>query len=247
MKNFVHFKEKVFLSLWMLSGIYIVICGIPLLGIQSFKIFNRMFFIMLLLFSFLTFVIDLVPKKSVTAVEDLELLPDEDYSEPIKEHMYIRSERYKNKEERYITDLEGHVYYKIKIHRYGYETQKYDVYRCYNNKMAQIIRYRRGKSELYKYVLKINGKEYHAEIFSQADDTLTEESPYIFDFNETNDFKVIDKKTNKVIAYTRGVYTEAGYSNTDQDVMVYKKDIDPSVILLLASLTFTKNAGSYHN
>ena len=227
--------------------IYIAICGMPLLGIQPFKIFNRIFFIMLLLFSFITFFIDLVPKKSETAVEDLKLLPDEDYSEPIKEHMYIRSGRYKNKEERYITDLEGHVYYRIKVHRYWYEVQKYDVYRGYGDKIAQIIRYRRGKSELYKYVLKINGKEYHAEIFSQADNTQTEEAPYIFDFNETNDYKVIDKKTNKVIAYTRGVYTEAGYSSTDQDVMICKKDIDPSVILLLASLTFMKNTGSYHN
>lgn len=195
----------------------------PLLGIQQFMIFNRIFFIMLLLISFITFVIDLVPEKSVTAAEDLELLLDEDYSAPMKDHMYIRSGRYQNKEERYITDLDGHVYYRIKVHRYGYEVQKYDVYRGYNNRIAQIIRYRRGKSELYKYVLKINGKEYHAEIFSQADNTQTEEAPYIFDFNETNDFKVIDKKTNKAIAYTRGVYTEAGYSSTDQDVMICKK------------------------
>ena len=248
--RYIHLKHISFL--WAASAIFIFLCGVSTFFSPLPESLMSEFFKILIFLCLIIFMIGLIPgKNAFDAVKDLELLPDEDYSGPIRENMYIRSRHCFGKEERYVLDLKGHVFYKFVSHRriLNYNRRrKFDIYGGSCKKIGTVLRYRVGKSELYQYILKIGAEEYHARITlgDRKDFILSDSEPYIFQFNSNNSFVVYGKNGKRKLAETRGVYTEMAYSSTDQDIMFYNCSMTQEMLLLLASLTLSWNSGSYH-
>ena len=248
--RYIHLKH--ISILWAASAIFIFLCGISTFCFPLPAIFISLFFKILVFSCIFIFIIELIPKKNTfDAVKDLNLLPDESYYGPIRENMYIRSRHCFGKEERYVLDLEGHVYYKFvsrrRILNYN-RWRRFNIYCGFSKKIGTVLRYRVGKSELYRYKLKIGTEEFHARITlgDRKGLDLPDSEPYIFQFNSNNTFVVYNKNGKRKLAETRGVFTEMAYSSTDQDILFYDDSMTRVMLLLLASLTLSWNTGSYH-
>lgn len=234
-------------SLWVASIILFMLRIMYVIGIPLPEAMLPLFFKILLIWSAVVLVIELLPQRS-NRLEYFHFCNGASKSDIMPETMYIRSRHAFDREERYIVDLRGNIYYQIKTQRSIRNMNRIrvlDVYRGCEEKIGTVLRYRLGISELYRYTLKIWNHTYCAEIElgNEKRQYQSNTEPYIFQFNGHNGLSAyaMDKK----VAETRGVFTELGYSSTDQDIL-FLQDPDPVLLLLLAAFTLDKNTGSYH-
>lgn len=250
------YNTNFILPLWICSAIFIVLRGLTILGLFiPEKVFLILFLLLLVSSIFFPMIFIVYNKKhlNVNVSENCkEELPGE-----IKENMFIRSNRRFGKEERYILDLEGHVYYKLLCKRVPLKkyTWIFDIYDSNNKKIGMGKRYWEGKRKIgpvkeYKFMAKIDNEIYESEISfdNRKELALPDSMPYIFQYNSRNSNAISVYTKNgkrKKLAETRCVFTEAGYSSANQDIFFYNNSMNQIMILLLAALTLSWATDSY--
>ena len=103
-------------SLWVASIIFFILRIMYVIGIPLSEAVFLLFFKILLIWSAVVLVIELLPQRS-NRLEYFHLCNGASELDPIPETMYIRSRHAFDREERYIVDLRGNIYYQIKTQR----------------------------------------------------------------------------------------------------------------------------------
>lgn len=236
--------------LWGAAIIMFVLRVLYLTGIQiPGNIFPTLLKI-LLIWSGLIFVSQLFPP-SENKLERFHFLSEECAPNNIRETMYIRARCAAGREERYLVDLYGHVYYRI-ISHYGMQNagrlRIFDVFQGNETRIGTIHRNKLGCSDM-QYMLTLQNQTYYAEIQlgDRKEVHLSNSEPYIFQFNDYGGISAYHRTGTPELAKTKGVLTELGHSCVDHDVLFLCDDKDPVLLLLLAAFTLDKNTGSYYD
>ena len=128
-------------SLWVASIIFFILRIMYVIGIQLSEAMFLLFFKILLMWSAVVLVIELQPQRS-NRLEQFQFCDSASESDPIPETMYIRSRHTFDREERYIVDLSGNIYYQIKTQRSirnMNQIRVLDVYRGCEEKIGTVL------------------------------------------------------------------------------------------------------------
>lgn len=135
-------------SLWVASIILFMLRIMYVIGIPLPEAMLPLFFKILLIWSAVVLVIELLPQRS-NRLEYFHFCNGASKSDIIPETMYIRSRHAFDREERYIVDLRGNIYYQIKTQRSIRNMNRIrvlDVYRGCEEKIGTVLRMKRGKT-----------------------------------------------------------------------------------------------------
>lgn len=173
-------------TLWGASIVFFILRNAYALGTPLPRAMFPLCFKFLLIWGAVIFLFELLPQRS-NRLETFDLLSSEYDSSTMPEIMYIRSRGTFGRDERYITDLSGHVYFTIKSRAFARDNRRrriYNVYRGFDEAIGTVSKYRVGASRLHEFTLRIDGRAYHAEfnLGSEGHPTQFITDPYGFDF-----------------------------------------------------------------
>ncbi len=175
------------------------------------------------------------------------------YDLQVLQTAYIRSySNYRGEERRYISNKDGNVYYKLchKLNRCG--ILKILIFKGVNMEIGscQIHPFRKDG---FCSFFNLNSKEYKIDFSSQKirhTKDKYDSSPYFVYLGSNGiSFSIYDMQSQRKVAETASVFTEMGWSPSNQDIHFLKIPEDSSqvelVLLILAAMTFMWSSCSF--